>query len=151
MNKPQLRFLACVMLFLGLSSTPIFAQQSGAPQKKPQFPGGIDSMVMFLSRNVKYPTKAKTEMLEGTVYVGFIVEKDGTISSIDVKKTKYTIRKKDEKTQQLKAVAIENPKDDSLEKEAMRVVKTMPRWKAGEHNGEKVSVGYTLPIKFALN
>ncbi|NJN33648.1 MAG: hypothetical protein HC817_04740 [Saprospiraceae bacterium] len=94
MNRTQLQLSACLMIFLGLFSTPIFAQQSGVPQKKPQFPGGLDSMVMFLSRNVKYPPKAKAEMLEGIIMLVLQSKKNGTISSIEVKKRNIRFVKK---------------------------------------------------------
>src|SRR5699024_6592351 len=99
-------------------------------EKMPQFKGGRDSLMSYLSRNIKYPKKARENNIQGTIVVKFIVHKDGSIS--DVK----TIGKK---------------KGGGLEQEAVRVVKEMPKWIPGEKDGKKVRVEYSLPIRFTLN
>jgi protein TonB len=79
---------------------------------------------------VQYPAEAKKKSLEGTVFVTFVVEKDGSISGVKVL----------------------NPKAETtvLEQEAMRVVQAMPKWKAGKSQGKKVRVQFNLPIVFRL-
>ncbi len=82
-----------------------------------------------IGENIKYPESAKKEGIQGRVFISFVVNKDGSIS--DVKK--------------LRGVS------EELDKEAMRVIKNMPKWKPGEQRGEKVKVEYALPINFKLN
>ena len=95
----------------------------------PKYPGGNEAMYKFLGENIKYPEKAKKEGIGGRVYVTFVVEKDGTVTNVKV----------------LKGA------EESLDKEALRVVKMMPKWKPGTQKGKPVRVQYNLPIKFALN
>lgn len=94
----------------------------------PQYPGGDKEMMRFLSTSIKYPTLAAENGIEGKVIVRFVVGKDGGISDVKVLRTV----------------------DPSLDKEAMRVVKAMPRWIAGKQNGRSVAVYYTLPVTFKL-
>ncbi|PLX01470.1 MAG: hypothetical protein C0595_14540 [Marinilabiliales bacterium] len=95
----------------------------------PEFPGGTSELYKYLGENIKYPESAKKEGIQGRVFISFVVNKDGSIS--DVKK--------------LRGVS------EELDKEAMRVIKNMPKWKPGEQRGEKVKVEYALPINFKLN
>jgi len=97
-------------------------------QQKPEFPGDINK---FLSDNIKYPQDARANNIQGTVYVQFVVEKDGSVSSAKV----------------LRGVQ----GGTSLESEAMRVVSSMPKWTPGMQNGNAVRVAYLLPIRFALD
>lgn len=97
-------------------------------EQMPSFPGGQRGLMAFLSSHVVYPTIAQENGVEGRVVVGFVVEKNGSISKIN----------------------IEHSVDPSLDKEAMRVVRAMPRWTPGKHNGEYVRVKYTVPIVFRL-
>jgi protein TonB len=99
------------------------------PEHMPQYPGGADAMEHFIFSNIKYPQKAKEQNLQGKVYVQFIVEKDGSISDINIRRGAH----------------------DLLDKEAIRVIKMMPNWKPGSMRGRKVRVRYTLPITFHLN
>lgn len=94
----------------------------------PEFPGGITALVEFLSKNLKYPTVCKEQKIQGKVLVKFTVKSDGSISNIRVTK----------------------PVDIYLDKEAVRVVKSMPRWTPGTQDGKPVNVEYTLPITFKL-
>jgi len=95
----------------------------------PVYPGGIEAMQSFIIKNIKYPEDCKKSGKEGTVYVGFIIDKSGKVK--DVKAMK--------------------PVHPSLDAEAVRIVKSMPAWKAGTNDaGKPVKVEYTLPIKFAL-
>ena len=96
--------------------------------KQPQFPGGDAALFKYLSANVKYPAVAEENGVQGRVLVEFIVERDGSISEVKVAKGV----------------------DPSLDREAVRVVSTMPRWKPGMLNGEAVRVKYTTPVTFRL-
>ncbi len=97
-------------------------------EQMPAFPGGNDSLFVYLSRNIKYPVVAQENGIQGTVYLHFVVSKNGQIDKIEV----------------LRGV---NP---AIDKEAIRVVRNMPRWIPGKQNNEPVSVKYTLPMKFRL-
>ena len=97
-------------------------------EQMPSFPGGQRGLMAFLSSHVVYPTIAQENGVQGRVVVGFVVEKNGSISKIN----------------------IEHSVDPSLDKEAMRVVRAMPRWTPGKHNGEYVRVKYTVTIVFRL-
>ena len=94
----------------------------------PLYPGGESAMMKFLQRNIKYPTIAKENGVKGTVFVQFVVEKDGKVSDVVV----------------VKGV------DKSLDAEAKRVVSSMPKWAAGVQGGVPVAVQYVLPVKFEL-
>lgn len=95
----------------------------------PQFPGGQIAMLQYLMKNIKYPEQAMKEGIQGRVTVRFIVEKDGSISDV-------------------KPVLSVHP---LLNKEAVRVVKSMPKWSPGKHNGKPVRVRFNLPVMFKLN
>lgn len=95
----------------------------------PEFPGGQRELFKWLSKNIKYPAMAQENNICGTVYVGFVVDRDGSITKVKV----------------LKSV------DSSLDKEAIRVVKAMPKWKPGRQRNRNVRVSFTVPIKFRLN
>ena len=94
----------------------------------PQFPGGQIAMMKYIMENMKYPEQAMKERIQGRVTVRFIVEKDGSISDV-------------------KPVLSVHP---LLNKEAVRVVKSMPKWSPGKHNGKPVRVRFNLPVMFKL-
>lgn len=94
----------------------------------PQFPGGTNELMKYLSNNLRYPTVAIENNIQGRVIVKFIVAKDGSISNIEV----------------IKGI------DPSCDREAIRVVKSMPNWIPGMQNGNKVAVYFNLPILFQL-
>lgn len=94
--------------------------------KKPQFPGGNDKIMDFVGGEFIFPAEAQEKNIQGTVYVQFTIEKDGSVNSV------RTVRGED--------------LGGGLAAEAERVVKSMPAWTPGEHQGEKVAVSYTLPI-----
>lgn len=96
----------------------------------PSFPGGQEALFEFLSKNVKYPAIAQKNGIEGRVIVEFVVAKDGKIEKVKVARTGG---------------------DPSLDKEAVRVIKSMPRWTPGKRRGEPVRVKYTVPVNFRLN
>lgn len=97
------------------------------PEIMPQFPGGPHALEDYIRTNVKYPDAAHEQGLRGKVYVQFIVEKDGSLSDIQVRMGRHQI----------------------LNDEALRVVKAMPNWKPGSNRGKIVRVRYTLPIMFS--
>lgn len=99
-------------------------------EEMPSFKGGDAAMVKFIQKNVKYPQAEKEAGITGTCFVTFIVEKNGKLSGIRI----------------LRGV----PGGPGLDKEALRVVKKMPKWKPGKQNGKKVRVQYNLPIKYTL-
>ncbi len=98
-------------------------------EEAPEFPGGMAELMKYLQENIKYPTICQEQGIQGRVIVQFIVEKDGSLSDIQVTKSV-------------------NP---YLDKEALRVVSTMPKWKAGRQKGKPVRVRYTLPVTFKFN
>ena len=97
-------------------------------EEMPSFPGGQGALMQYLGSNIKYPVVAQENGVQGRVIVGFVVEPDGSISGVNV----------------MRSV------DPSLDKEAMRVVKSMPKWKPGKQNGSAVRVKYTVPVVFRL-
>lgn len=97
-------------------------------EQMPQFPGGDAALFEYLSKNIKYPVIAEENGVQGRVIVTFVVERDGSITDVKV----------------VKSV------DPSLDREASRVVKSMPRWIPGKQNGAAVRVKYTVPVTFRL-
>ena len=94
----------------------------------PSFPGGDAKLREWIKKNMKYPSYAKNNGIEGQVLVVFIVEKDGSISNAEVS---WGV-------------------DPSLDQEALRIVNKMPKWKPGTQNGVAMRVKYRLPITFTL-
>ena len=130
----KLVFIA-LLSFIGMTN--VFAQQETTTtaekvfdqvDEMPSFPGGKDAMMEFLSKNIKYPVVAEENGIQGRVLVKIVVKKDGTIDSPIV----------------VKGV------DPSLNKEAIRVVKTMPKWIPGKQKGEPVNVSFTVPVTFRI-
>ena len=94
----------------------------------PEFPGGIPALMKFLGQNVKYPTDARDAKKEGRVIAQFVVTTDGSIADVKVIRGIYP----------------------SLDQEAVRVIKAMPKWKPATEKGKPVNVRYTLPVMFKL-
>ena len=97
-------------------------------EEVPMFPGGMGALKKWLSKNLKYPMIAQENGIQGTVMVQFVVWKDGTIKDVQL----------------VRGV------DASLDKEATRLVKAMPKWKPGKQRGKTVSARFTLPVTFRL-
>lgn len=97
-------------------------------EQMPSFPGGDAALMQFLSKNIKYPVVAEENGIQGRVIATFVVERDGSITDVKV----------------VKSV------DPSLDKEAIRVLKSMPKWIPGKQNGSAVRVKYTVPVTFRL-
>lgn len=98
-------------------------------EQMPSFPGGISGLRTYLNQNIRYPAEAQENCVQGRVVVSFVVGKDGHISDVTV----------------LRSV------DPSLDKEAIRVIRNMPRWSPGKQGGEPVRVRYNVPVSFRLN
>ncbi len=120
----------------------------------PEFKGGQTELFKWLGNNIKYPENAVKNKTEGTVYVGFVVEKDGSISNVSVKRgvpivTVDTIVQINPTTYAQTVKLVKSELSD-INDEAKRVIKAMPKWKPGKNKGKLVRVAYTLPIKFKL-
>ena len=98
-------------------------------EQMPTFPGGDAALMKYLSENVKYPALAIKAQEQGRVVVSFTVEKDGAISDVKVARSVTP----------------------SLDAEAVRVVKAMPKWTPGKQDGQLVRVRYNVPVSFKLN
>ncbi|MDE6282372.1 MAG: TonB family protein [Muribaculaceae bacterium] len=99
-----------------------------AVEQMPQYPGGEAELLKYIATHIKYPTMAAENNIQGRVVVKFVVKKDGNVGD----------------------VVVLRGKDPDLDKEAVRVVKTLPKFIPGKMNGQAVSVWYTLPINFKL-
>lgn len=98
-------------------------------EQQPEFPGGIGAMYKWIGENLKYPSEARKNGLQGKVILQFTVEKDGSIANVKV---------------------VRDGVGGGAGDEAVRVVKKMPAWKPGKQNGKSVRVQYTLPVTFKL-
>lgn len=98
-------------------------------EKMPEFPGGTAALMKYLKDNIQYPSVCRENNIQGRVLLSFVVNKDGSIVDIEV-------------------VRGINP---YLDKEAARVISTMPRWQPGEQRGKTVRVKFSLPVNFRLN
>lgn len=97
-------------------------------EQDPEFPGGMEAMMKYLSQSIKYPTIAREQSITGRVYVTFVVEKDGSVTGVRV----------------LRDIG------GGCGAEAVRVVKAMPKWTPGKQRGKAVRVQYNLPVNFSL-
>lgn len=108
--------------------TPVQAEIFTVVEEQPGYPGGEDSRIAFLQQNIKYPEEAKELGIQGKVFVTFVVEVDGSITDVRV----------------LRGIG------GGCDEEAIRVVKSMPKWIPGKQRGVPVRVQFNLPIKFTL-
>lgn len=97
-------------------------------ENQPEFPGGQSAMMKYLNDNIKYPVIAQENGIQGRVICNFVVERDGSITDVQVVRGQ----------------------DPSLDKEAVRVIKSMPKWIPGKQRGQPVRVRFTLPVVFRL-
>ncbi len=97
-------------------------------EEMPEFPGGDTALRKYIAQSVKYPVIAQENGIQGRVYVQFVVGTDGKVSQVKVARGV----------------------DPNLDKEAIRVVQSMPKWKPGKQRGKAVKVSYTVPINFVL-
>ena len=94
----------------------------------PEYPGGNEALIQYLSSSIKYPESCKEEHIEGQVLITFVVEKTGRVSDVKVIKSVHP----------------------ELDAEAKRVIEAMPDWKPGKQRGEDVRVQFTIPVTFRL-
>lgn len=126
--------LSFCLILLGFSSVYSQNTETGSDpnevytivQQAPKFPGNINT---WLSDNIAYPSDAKKDSIQGTVYVSFVVEKDGSVSGVKVLRGDNKL----------------------LDDESVRVVSSMPKWSPGMQNGHTVRVQYMVPIRYMLN
>ncbi|MBN2165800.1 MAG: energy transducer TonB [Marinilabiliaceae bacterium] len=110
-------------------------EEDGDPQPfimvedKPEFPGGMKALQRFIIEHVRYPIICQEMNIEGTVYVRFIIDKKGSVTGIEL----------------VKGV------DRNLDKEALRVIAMMPKWKPGRQRDQPVKVSFQMPVKFNLS
>ena len=98
-------------------------------ENMPQFPGGRQALQKYIAKNIKYPKRAQQEKAEGKVFVNFVVDKQGNVKNVKI----------------IKGAQID------LNNEAIRVIKSLPKWKPGTQKRKPVNVSYTVPISFSLN
>ena len=94
----------------------------------PEFPGGQEALFQFIKDNIKYPNEARKEGIQGTTYISFVIEKDGSISNI----------------KWLRGIGA------GCEEESMRVISMMPKWSPGTQRGKEVRCRFILPVKYTL-
>ncbi len=98
-------------------------------EDQPGFPGGEEARIRFLQENLRYPQMAREAGIQGTVFVTFVVERDGSVTDVRV----------------LRGIG------GGCDEEAVRVVRNMPRWEPGRQRGQPVRVQFNMPIRFVLN
>lgn len=97
-------------------------------ESMPEFPGGQMKMMEYIAKNIKYPQIARESGIQGRVYVSFVVEPDGSISNVNI----------------MRGIG------GGCDEEAVRVVKSMPKWTPGKQRGKTVRVSFNLPVNFKL-
>ena len=124
--------MAAVSLLTASAQKTVVSQSNqnvyGQVEQMPEYPGGMSAMIEFLQTNIKYPQDAIKQDVGGRVMVMFVVETDGSLSNVRVARNVFP----------------------SLDAEAVRVVKSMPKWKPGKQKGKVVRVSYSLPVTFAI-
>ena len=125
MNMKKTIITALFAVFAVLTAN---AQQTDCEQYEvcPRFPGGDKAVMEFIKRNMRYPQSAKEEGVEGRVVVSFYVETDGSLTNLSIAKSA----------------------DSRLNKEALRIIKKMPKWEPGQLGGKIVRMKYSQPIIF---
>lgn len=125
--KVYFTLMALMLTFqMAFSQTDDKIYQMDEVEVKPSFPDGENAMFQWIQKNLQYPPELAECDVIGRVIVQFVIEKDGSISSIQIAKSLYP----------------------SLDKEAARVVGLMPKWNPGKQNGQFVRVSFKLPVKF---
>lgn len=108
-----------------VKAKPETSQVSTKPHM-PSFPGGKEALMQYFAENMKYPQDAYEQKIGGRVLVQFVIEKDGSISDVEIARSVFP----------------------SLDEEAIRLVKGMPRWNPGKQNDKAVRIKYVLPVTF---
>jgi protein TonB len=133
-----MKYILLALIFLSIN-TSLFAQEKTpeeakqplleTPETMPEFPGGLEQLYLYIGKNLRYPGVSGNERIEGKVYVSFLVKKDGSISEVEV----------------LKGMG------KGFDTEAVRLVKSFPKWKPGKMYGKPVDMKMTLPVVFRLS
>ncbi len=128
-NLLMITVFICANLFTTLAysqenSTEIYT----TVEKQPQFPGGTDALMKYLNKSIQYPADAIEKGIQGSVYITFVVEADGSLSNTKV----------------LRGIG------GGCDEEAIRVIKNMPKWEPGMQKGKPVRVQFNIPIRFTL-
>ena len=97
-------------------------------EEMPAYPGGDQKLMEYIAKNIKYPQIARESSIQGRVFVNFVVEPDGSVTNVKV----------------LRGIG------GGCDEEAMRVIKSMPKWKPGKQRGKAVRVSYQIPVMFKL-
>ncbi len=97
-------------------------------EKMPEFPGGMSALGRYIADKVRYPVIAQENRIQGRVYVTFVVNKQGVVENVEIRRGV----------------------DPALDKEALRVINSLPNWKPGKQRGKPANVRYTVPINFKL-
>ena len=131
LNLSSLAFVLMVCLFtLNVNAQEVKENEqvygSGDP---PSFPGGDKALSKYLAESIIYPQEAKEKRIKGRVYLEFVINEEGSVTDVKV---------------------IRGTGNNSLDEEAVRVVKNMPKWIPGKKNGKAVSVKFTVPVEFKL-
>ena len=127
------RFFSVICFFF-MMALPMNAQSESSTKvyyevdEMPSFPGGLNGLMTFLAQNMVYPVTAQENGVQGRVTESFVVETDGSITDVEVARSV----------------------DPFLDREAMRIVKAMPKWTPGKKDGKPVRVKYTVPVVFRL-
>ncbi len=108
---------------------PVEEQIFTSVEQSPEFPGGQTEMYRFINSNIKYPANAQRNSIAGRVFVKFVIEKDGSIGAVEV----------------MKGIGF------GCDEEAVRVIKSMPKWNPGRQNGKSVRVYYNIPVYYKLD
>ena len=124
-NEPQPMYTSPIEEPKEVIEEPMFV---GAVEEKPEFPGGENAFLRWIAESVKYPAAAAENGIEGLVSCTFIINTDGSISNISVYRSI----------------------DPLLDKEAIRVLQSMPKWKPGMQQGKAVRVKFSVPVRFRL-
>ena len=124
--------LLLMMFFMAFVSVGAYSQSEADDEvykiveEMPQFPGGAAKMMEYVQQNLIYPEEARANNVQGRVFVNFIIERDGTISNVEVKRGIGS----------------------GCDEEAVRLVKLMPKWTPGKQRGNAVRCSYMLPVVF---
>ena len=125
--------LFLIMFFMAFVSVNAYSQSKeqddavySIVSEQPSFPGGMQEMMKFISENRKYPAEAKAKEIHGKVIVAFVVERDGSLSDVKIRR----------------GIGY------GCDEEAIRLIKSMPKWTPGKQNGKAVRVSFMLPVTF---
>lgn len=136
-QKPHPMKKIFLLAFVVLLSTTLFGQTGGKNEETiftsaeimPEYPGGMDALISFISNEIVYPQDAREHGITGTVLIKFVVEKDGSVSNAETMVPLYP----------------------SIDKESVRTVMAMPKWKPGMQEGKPVRCYYSIPLTFRMS